>query len=89
MVSFEPGGGPTQSVSVSMHEGTIEAVRDRVGKRGISAYIERAVQRQIERDALDALIVDHEDRHGRISDEEILAAEAEMYGETDSARNAA
>jgi hypothetical protein len=63
-------------------------VRDRAGKCGISAYVENAVQRQIERDALDALIRDHEERHGTITEEEIAAAEAELYGEGGSTRNA-
>lgn len=89
MTTFPPGDGPTLSVSVSFHAGTIDAVRDRVGKRGVSAYVENAVQRQIERDALDALIRDHEERHGAITEEEIAAAEAELYGESGSVRNAA
>ncbi|MBD0738517.1 hypothetical protein [Streptomyces sp. CBMA29] len=89
MTTFPPGDGPTQSVSVSFHAGTIDAVRDRVGKRGVSAYVENAVQRQIERDALDAVIRDHETRHGKITDEEIAAAEAELYGDGGSARHAA
>ncbi|MFF7156837.1 hypothetical protein [Streptomyces sp. NPDC008139] len=89
MTTFPPGDGPTQSVSVSFHAGTIDAVRDRVGKRGVSAYVENAVQRQIERDALDMLIRDHEERHGTITEEEIAAAEAELYGESGGTRNAA
>ena len=89
MATYDPGSGPTQSVSVSFHEGTIGAVRARVGKRGLSAYVEKAVQRQIERDALDALIRDHEERHGKVTEEEILAAEAELYGEPDAGRTAA
>jgi len=30
--------------------GTLQAIRERVGKRGVSAYLEKAAQRQIERD---------------------------------------
>jgi len=59
-----------------------------VSKRGVSAYVENAVQRQIERDALDALIRDHEERHGKITDEEIAAAEVELHGTGGPARNA-
>ena len=68
-----PGEGPTTVVSVSMHSGTISAVRDRTGRRGVSAYIEAAVQRQIERDNLDELIAAAEAEHGPITAEEIEA----------------
>ncbi|MBC9716386.1 hypothetical protein H9Y04_28010 [Streptomyces sp. TRM66268-LWL] len=75
-----PGAGPTTNVSVSFHAGTIGAVRSRVGKRGVSAYIEAAVQRQIERDNLQELVDDHVARHGGFSTEELAAAEAELFG---------
>ncbi|MEU8843991.1 hypothetical protein AB0D97_33580 [Streptomyces roseus] len=35
-----PGEGPTRPVSVSLHEGTIAALKARTGKRGMSAFIE-------------------------------------------------
>jgi hypothetical protein len=68
-----PGEGPTTVISVSMHSGTISAVRGRTGRRGVSAYIEAAVQRQIERDNLDELIAAAEAEHGPITAEEIEA----------------
>ena len=43
-----PGSGPTMTVSTSPHSGTVKAVRNRVGKRGFSAYVEAALRRQIE-----------------------------------------
>ncbi|WP_328915422.1 MULTISPECIES: hypothetical protein [unclassified Streptomyces] len=89
MNSFDPGGRLTQSVSVSFHEETLAAVRDRVGERGLSAYVENAARRQIEGDALDALIRDHEEQHGGITEEEILAAEADLFGHGTSSRDAA
>jgi hypothetical protein len=70
-------------VSVSVHEGTIEAVRARVGKRGISGYVEAAIQRQIERDNLAELIAANEAIHGPLTPEEIQAAEEKMFGPTD------
>lgn len=73
-----PGEGRTTVVSVSMHSGTIAAVRDRVGRRRVSAYIEAAVQRQIERDNLDELITAAEAEHGPISEEEVAAKRAEL-----------
>ncbi|MFM9456393.1 hypothetical protein [Streptomyces europaeiscabiei] len=84
--TYGPGEGPTKSVSVSVHEGTIAAVRTRVGKRGVSAYVEAAVQRQIERDQLDELIAANEELHGPLSPEEIDAAEREMFGNSQDDR---
>ncbi|MEK8144168.1 hypothetical protein NKH18_26890 [Streptomyces sp. M10(2022)] len=39
--------------------GTIAAVRARVGKRGFSAYVDAAVQRQVECDNLAELTAEH------------------------------
>ena len=66
-----PGEGPTTVVSVSFHAGTIGAVRSRAGRRGVSAYIEAAVQRQIERDNLNEIIAAAETQHGPVTAEEI------------------
>lgn len=73
-----PGEGPPTVVSVSMHSGTIGAVRGRAGRRGVSAYIEAAVQRQIERDNLDELIAAAEAEHGPITAEEIEAKRQQL-----------
>jgi hypothetical protein len=73
-----PGEGPTTAVSVSFHVGTISAVRSRVGRRGVSAYIEAAVQRQIERDNLDEIITAAEAEHGPVTAEAIAAKRVEL-----------
>lgn len=69
-----PGQGPTTTVSVSLHSGTIGAVRERVGKRGVSSYVEAAVQRQIQRDNLDELIAAAEAEHGPLTPDEVQLA---------------
>jgi hypothetical protein len=71
-----------------MHSGTIGAVRGRVGRRGVSAYIEAAVQRQIERDNLDELIAAAEAEHGSITEEEIAAKREELVRARDGQRGA-
>ena len=71
---------PTVSVSVSFHASVIGEVRERVGKRGVSAYVEAAVRRQMERDNLRALIEANEEIHGELTPEEIRAAREEIYG---------
>ncbi|WP_406421416.1 hypothetical protein OH809_18275 [Streptomyces sp. NBC_00873] len=61
---FPPGDGPSSGISVSLTAGTLHAIRERVGKRGVSAYLEMAAQRQIERDNLDELLADFEKVNG-------------------------
>lgn len=58
--------------SVSLPTETSEAVRERVGARGFSAYVARAVARQLRRDALDDILAEMESKHGPV-DEEALA----------------
>ena len=78
---YNPGEGPTVSVSVSFHTGTIRAIRSRVGKRRVSAYVEAAAIRQLERDGLAELVADYEEKHGAFSPEEIEAARRELFGD--------
>ncbi|MEV0195801.1 hypothetical protein [Nonomuraea sp. NPDC050691] len=57
---FGPGDGPAAKVSVSLRTGNIRAVRERVGARGFSAYVDAAVERQIERDLLEEALQENE-----------------------------
>lgn len=79
-----PGSGPTITVSASMHAGTVQAVRSRVGRRGFSSYLEAAVRRQIEQDLLGELVDEYTRTHGDFTAEELAAARANMYGDEDA-----
>lgn len=68
------------TVSTSLHAGTVEAVRNRVGKRGFSAYVEAALRRQIEQDDLAELIDEYTRTEGEFTAEELAAARADLYG---------
>ncbi|MEW2449246.1 hypothetical protein AB0896_17010 [Streptomyces parvulus] len=81
-VEFPPGDGPTSRISVTLTTGTLQAIRERVGKRGVSAYLEKAAQRQIERDDLDELIADFDQVHGPAAPEAVAAKRARMTGGT-------
>lgn len=70
------------SVSVSFHASVITSVRERVGPRGVSGYVEAAVRRQIEQDDLRELIEANERIHGPLTAEEIEAARVELFGPT-------
>ncbi|NYI05932.1 hypothetical protein [Allostreptomyces psammosilenae] len=83
------GEGPTMNVSVSLNTGNIEAVRARVGKRGFSAYVNAAIQRQLERDNLGEIVTAYEVEHGALTRDEVEAAIALLEGGADSSRKAA
>ncbi|XKK64495.1 hypothetical protein HFP71_17860 [Streptomyces sp. ARC32] len=55
-------------------------MRERVGKRGVSAYLERAAHRQIERDNLDELIADFDKEHGPADPAAVAAKRARLAG---------
>ena len=75
-----PGAGPTVTVSASLHSGTVAAVRDRVGKRGFSAYLEAALRHQLEQDNLAELVSEYTSDAGEFTPGELAAARAELYG---------
>ncbi|MFC4466031.1 hypothetical protein ACFPH6_16110 [Streptomyces xiangluensis] len=86
---FLPGDGPSSGISVTLAAGTLRAIRERVGKRGVSAYLERAAQRQIERDNLDELIADFDKVHGLADPAAVAAKRARLTGGADGAGAAA
>lgn len=61
---YSPGDGPASKVSVSLRAGNVRAIRERVGTRGFSAYVDAAVERQIERDLLEEALLANEERAG-------------------------
>lgn len=87
--SLSPGDGPSSGISVSLTAGTLRAIRERVGKRGVSAYLERAAQRQIERDNLEELIADFDRVHGPADPEAVAAKRAKLTGPGPGAEAAA
>lgn len=76
-----PGEGPVRPVSVSLHEGTIAALKARTGKRGMSAYVEALIQRQLERDQQRELIEEAEAEHGQLDPAAVEAKRALLRGD--------
>lgn len=66
-VPYSVGEGPATRVSLSLPEGTAEAIRRRVGKREFSAFIAAAVERELRGQILDEYLADYERRKGPIS----------------------
>ncbi|MBP8535515.1 hypothetical protein [Streptomyces sp. MK37H] len=65
--SYSIGEGPATRVSLSLPEGTAEAIRLRVGKREFSAFITAAVERELRGQILDEYLADYERRKGPVS----------------------
>jgi hypothetical protein len=76
-------------VSVSLHEGTIAALKARTGRRGMSAYVEALVQRQLERDRLRELIEDAEAAHGPVDQAAVEAKRGILRGDAADSVNPA
>lgn len=62
------GEGPATRVSLSLPEGTAEAIRVRVGKREFSAFIAEAVERELRGQILDEYLADYENRKVPLSE---------------------
>lgn len=71
-----PGEGQAAKVSVSLPEGTVRAIRERVGARQFSRFVAEAAERELRRQNLDDLIRAHEQEHGEVPDELIARADA-------------
>lgn len=69
---------------MSLRAGNIRAVRERVGSRGLSAYVDAAVERQIERDLLEEALLANEQQAGVIS-LDIKGEAAALFREVKSA----
>lgn len=70
------GEGPAKVISISMPEGTLNALRERVGKRGLSAAITAAMERQLRDEAFDAYITEYVNEHGEFTEEERSRSQA-------------
>ncbi len=84
-----PGEGPIRPVSVSLHEGTIAALKQRTGRRGMSAYVESLIQRELERERLRELIAAAEAEHGPADQRAVDAKREILRGDAASSADAA
>ncbi len=76
-------------MSVSLHEGTIAALKQRTGRRGMSAYVEGLIQRELERERLRELIAAAEAEHGPVDHRAVDAKRALLRGDATSSSDAA
>ncbi len=72
------GEGPAKVVSVSLPEGTVHALRQLAGRRGLSALVDAAVQEYLRNQLTAAYLEEYEQEHGRFTEEERRSA-AEVW----------
>jgi hypothetical protein len=54
--------------SVSVEESLASRVESHVGDRGLSGFVARAVEHELERDLLDEYLLELDDEHGPVPD---------------------
>ena len=58
-----------EKVSISLDAEVLARARERVGGRGVSAYVNEAVRRQLRRDALSDLLAEMRAANGAVSEQ--------------------
>jgi hypothetical protein len=54
----------TRKISVTVDEALVDAVQGRVGSRGVSGFVSRAIRHELEREELSELLAELEERLG-------------------------
>lgn len=75
------GSGPAVRVSLSLPEGTAEAVRALTSKREFSSYIAEAVEHRLRTELIAQDLAEYQREHGEFTAEERAWARAELSGE--------
>jgi post-segregation antitoxin (ccd killing protein) len=68
------GEGPAKAISVSLPEGTVRALRDYAGNRGVSALVAVAIEEHLRNQATRAYLAEFEEEHGPFTSTERQAA---------------
>lgn len=58
----------TEKVSLTLDRGVLKEARSRVGRRGLSSYVDSALRLKLQQDRLRALLSELEAAHGQISE---------------------
>lgn len=74
----------TRKISVSVDEDLVDAVHARVGARGVSRFVSRAIRHELEREELSDLLAELEEALGP-PDEQLLAEAAAAFDRVERA----
>ncbi|MFF0216171.1 hypothetical protein [Streptomyces vinaceus] len=81
------GEGPAKVISVSLPEGTVQALRSKVGPRGVSAMVAAAIEQHLRNQAMDEYLADYQEEFGAFTIEERRAAD-EVWARAEEAEAA-
>ena len=65
---------PAAKLSVSIPKELATAVRRRVGPRGLSGFVARAISHELEREQLGSFLAELEDEHGAVPKADLARA---------------
>ena len=74
----------TRKISVSVEEDLVDAMRDRVGVRGVSRFVSRAIRHELEREELGELLTELEEVLGP-PDERLMGEAAAAFDQVERA----
>lgn len=74
----------TRKISVSVEAGLVDALQERVGARGVSRFVSRAIRHELEREELGELLAELEEVLGP-PDEQLMAEAAAAFDQVDQA----
>ena len=74
----------TRKISVSVDEELVDAVQERVGARGVSRFVSRAIRHELERGELSELLAELEEVLGP-PDEQLMADAAAAFDQVERA----
>lgn len=77
----------TRKISVSVEEDLVDAMQDRVGPRGVSRFVSRAIRHELEREELGELLAELEGILGP-PDESLMAEAAAAFDRVDRGNRA-
>jgi len=83
---FAVGEGPAVRVSLSLPEGTAEAIRSLTGKREFSSFVAEAVERAVRRRLLREELDQYQADHGEFTPDELAWADAALNSESHEGR---
>lgn len=74
----------TRKISVTVDGELVDAVQSRVGARGVSGFVSRAIRHELEREELGEVLAELEEVLGP-ADEELLAGAAAAFDDVERA----
>ncbi|SBW23071.1 hypothetical protein FDG2_3532 [Candidatus Protofrankia californiensis] len=83
------GEGPSTRLSLSLPQGTADAVREMIGKREFSGFVAEMIEDRIRRELLAEDIRVYQEEHSEFTDDERTWAHEALTGEVTQRHDAA